>query len=443
MPGHAETLATASAITADVAGISIIGLGHGASRPTLTFSDTAATVVVSAASVTIQNIITKPSVDSVVSPIVVSGSDCWLDFEHQDESATVEALRAVLTTAGADRLYVNLEYRGFNAGNACVNAIRLVGVDGGDINVNFYGLCSTAVVELHTTACNDIRVTGHTHVDGFSDGSRNVVDTVTGSRWYAVIEDHAAGSTYTGGYAAALASDDVSTINSKIGTITNTGGTATIGAVIGDFANTTLISKLDVPAADATANVNISDAIGNKEDAFLTDSSTTGSAMAYLKGLVEGIMADSGIAAYPGAAAPANSVSLAQVMRAIYDRQLGDGTDASTNSVLGKRVLRGAADVFDGTTTALFTVSGGRVVVTHLEGEVTGAAVDNTVSNTKFVMNPTVGTDRDLCAVLDIDSDELGTITRSLVLVQMHCKAVLVAVLLECREVVLFALKAL
>ncbi len=113
-------------------------------------------------------------------------------------------------------------------------------------------------------------------------------------------------------------------------------------------------------------------------------------------GVISELSGAEGIAAFPAGAAPANSVSIAEVLRALFER--------------GLIVTRAAADVFDGTTTALFTVAGGRVMILHLEGEVTVAAIDAGASNTRFVSNPTVGTDLDLCADLDIDADELGTI---------------------------------
>jgi hypothetical protein len=216
-----------------------------------------------------------------------------------------------------------------------------------------------------------------------------------------------------------------------------------------------------VPAADGTNNSTPSHVIGNKADAAAAgDVTSTESVIAYLKqvvteisgsdgittfpaaaaygnnislaevlafiqdgvrngsgtglatneSLADVLYATNGILTYPSAAAPGNGVSLAEVIRSIYDRQLGDGTDTATNSKLGKKVTRGAADVFDGTTTALFTVSSGRIMLTHIEGEVTGAGLDGTGSNTKFVSNPTVGTDLDLCATLDIQSDELGSL---------------------------------
>jgi hypothetical protein len=55
MAGHSED--PTSSITADVAGISIIGLGIGSDRPTITFGGLAATLAISAASVKVMNII--------------------------------------------------------------------------------------------------------------------------------------------------------------------------------------------------------------------------------------------------------------------------------------------------------------------------------------------------------------------------------------------------
>jgi hypothetical protein len=117
-----------------------------------------------------------------------------------------------------------------------------------------------------------------------------------------------------------------------------------------------------------------------------------------------------GIASFPNAAAPANDVSIAEVLRAVFDRLIGDGTNTNTNARLGKKVTRAAADIFDGTQVPLFTVSGGRVLVTVLSAEVTTAALDASGSNTQFKTNPTVGTDAVMCAVLDINGDQEGTI---------------------------------
>jgi hypothetical protein len=57
-PGHTETLSDATSLNADIAGIAIIGLGRGTDRPTVTLDTaTSATIPVSAANISFQNII--------------------------------------------------------------------------------------------------------------------------------------------------------------------------------------------------------------------------------------------------------------------------------------------------------------------------------------------------------------------------------------------------
>ena len=71
-------------------------------------------------------------------------------------------------------------------------------------------------------------------------------------------------------------------------------------------------------------------------------------------------------------------------------------------------VERATAALPQSTQSALFTVTG-RVIVTNIVGEVT-TIIQNQANNTKIVANPTVGADVDLCAVLDIDNDAVGTL---------------------------------
>lgn len=349
-PKHAETISAAGGITADIAGVSIIGIGEGADRPTLTFSATTSSVLITASSVKIKNIIGKPSIDSVTNPFHVQAADVELDIEWQDASSTVEAVRAILGNASADRLNVKLKYIGNVSGNAVVNAVRLVGTNNARIDVDFYGVASTAVVEFVTTACTDVTVTGYMYNSGTTDGTKNIIDTVTGSTWFADFYDGAAGQSYSGGSAAALASDDVSSINSKVGTITNTGGTATIGAVLGDFANTTLISKLDVPSADATSNVDVSDVVGNKTDASVYVPGTTKSVAAYLKG---------------------------------------------TSDLQERVAKKTAATMTNGQT--LFTVAGGPIIVLGLVS-ICETANDGTASTLQYSATPTVGSAQTISA---------------------------------------------
>lgn len=64
MPGHAETV-TATSIAINKSGITIVGLGNGSARPTLTYGAAAATITVSVANVTVKNIVHVANFDDV------------------------------------------------------------------------------------------------------------------------------------------------------------------------------------------------------------------------------------------------------------------------------------------------------------------------------------------------------------------------------------------
>lgn len=73
MPGHAETIAATDGFDVDVAGIRIVGLGWGASRPTFNFTATASQVNIGANSVTIENLRFVAGVSAVVAGVQVEG----------------------------------------------------------------------------------------------------------------------------------------------------------------------------------------------------------------------------------------------------------------------------------------------------------------------------------------------------------------------------------
>jgi len=75
--------------------------------------------------------------------------------------------------------------------------------------------------------------------------------------------------------------------------------------------------------------------------------------------------------------------------------------------MFGARVDRATATLPQTTASALFTVSGGRVAITQIVGEVT-TVIQTQANNTKLTSAPTTGTAVDICAVLDISADEVG-----------------------------------
>lgn len=219
MPGHAETISAAAGLSLNIVGVTVVGLGEGATRPTLTFAtSTAATLTMTAASNQLLNFILTTSVDQIVSPIVVSAASCTINVEWKDGSSVLEALRAILTTAAASNLTVNLVYKGFTAGSHGVNAIRLVGGSNATINVDYYGICTTAVVEFITTAVINAQISGYFYVSGTTNLSKDVVDTVGGSTWSVQGFDGAAGGSFSGGSGQPVASDDLSSLSAQADT---------------------------------------------------------------------------------------------------------------------------------------------------------------------------------------------------------------------------------
>ncbi len=267
MEGHAETIAAAGGVTLNTVGLQVVGLGTGNYRPTFTFSTaTTATMLFSAASTSISNIIGVTGIDVLVTAFDVRAAGCSIGtsgygyVEWQDPSSSLQAIRQILTTTAANNLIVNLKVIGITSGGTSpVNSVRLVGCDSGLINIDFYGRASTAVVEFFTGAAStNIEVYGYMYNSGVTNYTKDVVDTVTGSTWFASFYDGAAGYAISGGS----------------------------GSALGPAAAATVIADLAVPTADSTANVLSRDVVGNKTDAAVAIASSTASEVAYLKGLL-------------------------------------------------------------------------------------------------------------------------------------------------------------
>jgi hypothetical protein len=80
---------------------------------------------------------------------------------------------------------------------------------------------------------------------------------------------------------------------------------------------------------------------------------------------------------------------------------------AFRKALFGLRVSRATAALPQTTQSALFTVTGGRILLTSIVGQVT-TVIQTQANATKLVSNPTTGTDVDLCATLDITADQVG-----------------------------------
>lgn len=83
--------------------------------------------------------------------------------------------------------------------------------------------------------------------------------------------------------------------------------------------------------------------------------------------------------------------------------------DFGLNAVLGTRVKRTKSDLMDGSTTTVFTIAGGNILITALYGTIEDAAHASVGDTCKFQVNPTTGTATDLCGTSDLTGVEEGT----------------------------------
>ena len=167
--GHTESISAASAWPL-VAGVSILGMGTGTSRPTFTWdTSTAATVLMNAANVTIQNCILNLSPAAsvtlvVAAPITISAAGCRLigNQIRVSASATSKTTIGITTTAAADDLEMDgNEVIGDTAGEV-TTCIQFVGADRLKFRHNTVVAATSAatvgVIRFLTTASLDIKM---------------------------------------------------------------------------------------------------------------------------------------------------------------------------------------------------------------------------------------------------------------------------------------------
>ena len=108
MPGHAETIANATTLAFNKSGVAIMGLGSGALRPKFTFTTaTTANIPVTAANISIQNLLFVANFADIVSFMTATGTTTPKDFsvercEFRDTSSILNALSVFAGNATAN-----------------------------------------------------------------------------------------------------------------------------------------------------------------------------------------------------------------------------------------------------------------------------------------------------------------------------------------------------
>jgi hypothetical protein len=180
MPGHAENLTADSDVDVDVAGIRIVGLGYGATRPTFTATAIAGDFKLAAASAWIENLLFLSGVDATTGLLEISAADCVVkNCEFRD--SVDQATDMLITVDGADRLLIDECKFNMAAAAGANSAIALDGSDDCEIlNTRIYGNFAVGAIDLRTTA--SARVDFH-DLKIWTENAADIaiVDTITGS----------------------------------------------------------------------------------------------------------------------------------------------------------------------------------------------------------------------------------------------------------------------
>lgn len=171
--GYTETIVGAAGNGVTKAGIRVVGLGDGVNRPTFTFTtSTAASFDITAANVTLQNMVLVCGIDAQLAMVNVTATDVsFLDCEFRTNSGTVGTVAGILTAATATRLLVDrCRFVGpaVNAGTTTTAQIKHEsGIDYIIRNSYFTGKMTQAIVNVATI------------LGGLIDSNRFVVATGT------------------------------------------------------------------------------------------------------------------------------------------------------------------------------------------------------------------------------------------------------------------------
>ena len=171
-PGHAETVSAAAYLTWSQSGVTVIGLGVGANRPTFTFSATASQIIISGSNNILSNIRVTSSIDEVVLMFSVTGSNVILDRVDHFETTSCQTIAFVAFTTGTDCAVQNCQHYQATAAAAASlwitatsntrfrlsnNVIMLAVKDDATCCVFRFVTCTNILVERNT-----VKMTGYT-----------------------------------------------------------------------------------------------------------------------------------------------------------------------------------------------------------------------------------------------------------------------------------------
>jgi hypothetical protein len=153
LPGHVETVTAANGLDMNVAGVRVIGLGHGSSRPQINLTtNVAASVRINANGIWVENVVFTGGIDNITNVLTINGkTDVTLkNIEFRD--VTGQVAKFLAASNGSARLVIDgLKYIGAAAAGT-VTGLEFDGCDDLRLtNFDMYGNFSNSAVEFVTT----------------------------------------------------------------------------------------------------------------------------------------------------------------------------------------------------------------------------------------------------------------------------------------------------
>jgi hypothetical protein len=305
--GTAQSVTAAGGLDLDVAGITIIFLGEGNARSSITFSSAVgADMDVDAADITLINPRFVAGVDALTGPIDVNAARFKMFKATWQDGTSINTTDCVVADANADNMVIDdFEFVDGDAGGTQKQSfIQVAGATGVVLkNIRCTGDFGTGIIE-----------NGTAWVDATLDNL--VLDNASASPTVCVLLQATSTGWFTNSYLRVASANTAVTANNdmQFANVWSTGTDATTGAPVG------------TPVADSIAAA---------------------------------LYGDNGIATFPSSAVPGNGVSLAEVLRDIWDvvRNGTGGSEPGTNrSVIDE--LTGAALNYNGVNYLSVTAAG-------------------------------------------------------------------------------------
>jgi hypothetical protein len=178
MPGHAETIAAVTTLVPDVEGITIIGLGNGDNRPTLTYSATGSEIEIGADNIVIDNLRFVAGISAVATGIDVNANFCEIkncEF-YYGGTTTYDFVQAIDIDGYDDCKVINCT---FIAEDATAGADQHIRMDDAHrtqiVGCKMFGDCADAAILEEGAACEDIFI-AHNYI--YNDDTASAVNCI-------------------------------------------------------------------------------------------------------------------------------------------------------------------------------------------------------------------------------------------------------------------------